>query len=92
MEMPTGTIWSGRAPVGQGLEVVCRSGSLWVTGECTGDYVLGPGEFFRTMESDRVVVEALGPSRARVMALESRGTGEARWWSFLKGMRLAPSP
>lgn len=88
LEIPAGKVWAARSPDGGCLRIACESGILWVTGEDGQDHLLGPGESFRTSEPVRVVVEALEDATAEAAAM---GRKDARWWSFLKGIRLVMS-
>lgn len=89
IEMAAGKVWTGRAPAGQSLKVVCRTGSLWVTGEDGADHILGPGQCYRTSEPALVVVEALEDSTVQVATAGKEGMS---WLAILKGMRIIPSP
>ncbi|NJD33737.1 MAG: DUF2917 domain-containing protein [Betaproteobacteria bacterium] len=49
--------------------LVCLEGELWLTREGDSeDYILGPGRSFAVRSGDRVVVQALQPSRLRLSA------------------------
>lgn len=49
--------------------LVCLEGELWLTRAGDGeDYILGPGQSFVARHGDRVVVQALQPSRLRLSA------------------------
>ena len=50
-------------------KLVCLEGRLWLTRDGDGeDYILGPGQRFVARHGDRVVVQALQPSRLRLSA------------------------
>lgn len=55
------------------LEVICRSGALWITTERDAvDYRLTPGESMVVRSSGKIVIEALQNSEIQLTALPSK--------------------
>ena len=52
----------------QNLTVVCLAGELWLTRDGDiEDYILGPGQCMTIRQGDQAAVQALLPSRLRVL-------------------------
>jgi quercetin dioxygenase-like cupin family protein len=53
-------------------KLVCLEGELWLTRDGDSeDYILGPGRSFTVRRGDRAAVQALKPSRVRLVAPET---------------------
>lgn len=53
----------------QNLTLVCLAGELWLTRDGDiEDYILGPGQCMAIQQGDQAAVQALQPSRIRVLA------------------------
>lgn len=53
----------------QNLTLVCLAGELWLTRDGDiEDYILGPGQCLTVRRGDQAAVQALRPSRVRVVA------------------------
>jgi hypothetical protein len=53
-------------------KLVCLEGELWLTRDGDSeDYILGPGRCFTVRRGDRAAVQALKPSRVRLVAPET---------------------